>query len=128
MPNLDPVPDSRIHLDEELAVIRRDAAIDVRPYGACTVGEKGETLSDMDAMAADVCAFSDDGKGIQSEDMMRRAMIKARSHHKVLAAHCEDNALVRGGRHLQADRRGPPDRRSVHRHDHVDPRKRQDPA
>ena len=97
MPNLDPVPDSRAHLDEELAIIRRDAVIEVLPYGAITVGERGEALADLDGMSPDVVAFSDDGRGVQSESMMRQAMSVCRRLGKVLAAHCEDNALLRGG-------------------------------
>ncbi|MBQ3921575.1 MAG: amidohydrolase family protein, partial [Firmicutes bacterium] len=97
MPNLDPVPDSLEHLEQQHAIIRRDALIEVVPYGAATVGEKGEELADMDAMAPYVAAYSDDGKGIQSEAMMRRAMEKAKSLGKVLACHCEDNSLLFGG-------------------------------
>ena len=97
MPNLDPVPDSAEHLQEELSLIRRDAVIDVIPYGAATVGEKGERLSDIHGMAPNVCAFSDDGRGIQSESVMREVMLSCAAEGKILAAHCEDNALLRGG-------------------------------
>ena len=97
MPNLDPVPDSAAHLREQLDIIARDAVVDVLPYGAITVGERGEELSDMEAMAADVVAFSDDGRGVQSEDMMREAMLRVKALGKVLAAHCEDNSLLHGG-------------------------------
>jgi dihydroorotase len=97
MPNLDPVPDSAAHLAEELALIRRDAVIRVYPYGALTVGEKGRELADLAAMAGEAVAFSDDGKGVQSESMMRAAMEECRRLGKVLAAHCEDESLLRGG-------------------------------
>ena len=97
MPNLDPVPDSAAHLAEELAIIRRDAAIRVLPYGALTAGEKGKQLADLQAMAKEAVAFSDDGKGVQSESMMRAAMEEAKRLGKVLAAHCEDESLLRGG-------------------------------
>ena len=97
MPNLDPVPDCPAHLREETDIIRRDAAISVYPYGAITVGEKGQTLSDMAGMAKDVIAFSDDGKGLQSDDLMRKAMTEAKRLGKVIAAHCEVNALLNGG-------------------------------
>ncbi len=97
MPNLDPVPDSRAHLREETEIIRRDAVIGVYPYGAITVGEKGETLADLEEMAADVVAFSDDGKGLQSEELMLRAMTEAKRLGKLIVAHCEVNALLRGG-------------------------------
>lgn len=97
MPNLDPVPDSRAHLQVQLDAIAKDACIRVIPYGAITVGEKGETLSDMAALAADVAAFSDDGRGIQSEETMRQAMQQAKALGKLIVAHCEDNALLRGG-------------------------------
>ena len=97
MPNLDPVPDSVAHLRLELERIERDAVIDVRPYGAITVNEAGQALSDMDALAAQVVAFSDDGHGVQSDAMMRAAMRKAKSLGKLIAAHCEVNSLLRGG-------------------------------
>lgn len=97
MPNLDPVPDCAAHLDEQLARIRASAAVRVYPYGAITRGEKGETLSDMDAMAEKAVAFSDDGRGVQSEETMRQAMRAATRLGKLVAAHCEDNSLLRGG-------------------------------
>ena len=97
MPNLNPVPDCRAALDELLAIIRRDARVHVHPYGALTVGESGKTLADLAAMAPDVIAFSDDGKGVQSESLMREAMAECRRLGKLLAAHCEDNSLLRGG-------------------------------
>ena len=97
MPNLNPVPDSMEHLAPQLEAIDRDAAVRVLPYGAITVGEKGDMLSDMEALAPHVCAFSDDGRGVQNDDMMRAAMIKAKSLGKIIAAHCEDNSLLHGG-------------------------------
>ncbi len=97
MPNLDPVPDSMENLQKELSVIEGDAVVKTVPYGAITVGEKGETLADMEAMAGHVCAFSDDGRGVQNAGMMEKAMEKAKSLGKLIAAHCEDNALLRGG-------------------------------
>lgn len=97
MPNLKPVPDSRENLGVQLSAIERNAAINVYPYGAITVGEAGESLADMEGMAASVCAFSDDGRGVQNEDMMRAAMTKAKRLGKVIAAHCEDNSLLCGG-------------------------------
>lgn len=97
MPNLNPVPDSAEHLDEQLKLIENDAVIAVAPYGAITVGQNGEELSDMEAMADKVCAFSDDGKGVQSGEMMREAMIRAKKLGKMIVAHCEENSLLRGG-------------------------------
>ncbi len=97
MPNLDPVPDSPEHLRAELAIIERDAAIRVYPYGAITVGQKGEAPADLEGMAPYVCAFSDDGHGVQSDDMMREAMRRAKALGKLIVAHCEVNSLLRGG-------------------------------
>ena len=97
MPNLDPVPDSRETLAVQLERIRQDAVVHVAPYGAITRGEKGEQLADLAAMAPDVAGFSDDGRGVQGEDMMRSAMAAARDLDKLIAAHCEDNRLLRGG-------------------------------
>ena len=97
MPNLKPVPDSREHLDAQLDIIRRDARVHVYPYGAITCGEAGQTLADMAAMAPDVAGFSDDGKGVQSGSMMRRAMELAKQLDKPIVAHCEDEALLQKG-------------------------------
>ena len=97
MPNLNPVPDSLPHLKEQLDIIEKDACIAVLPYAAISVGEQGEELSDMEALAPHVVAFSDDGKGVQSEDMMRQAMLRAKALGKIIAAHCEVNELLRGG-------------------------------
>ena len=97
MPNLDPVSDSAEHLQVQLDAIKRGAAIKVLPYGAITVGEKGEKLADMEAMSDKVCAFSDDGKGVQNDEMMREAMTAAKRLGKIIAAHCEDNSLLFGG-------------------------------
>ena len=98
MPNLNPVPDSPEHLAAEEALIR-DAGdlIAVYPYAALTVGEKGQEAADLEALAPRVIAFSDDGKGVQSESMMRSLMERCAKLGKILAAHCEDERLVRGG-------------------------------
>ncbi len=97
MPNLNPVPDSAEHLREQLDIINHDAVINVYPYGAITVGQNGNELSAMTDMAQNVVAFSDDGRGVQSVDMMREAMLKAKSLGKIIVAHCEDNSLLFGG-------------------------------
>lgn len=97
MPNLNPVPDNAAHLRVQLNLIRRDAVVHVHPYGAITCGERGAQLADMASMAADVVGFSDDGKGVQSEAMMRQAMTEAKRLGKPIAAHCEDESLLHGG-------------------------------
>ena len=97
MPNLNPTPDSRENLERQLEIIRRDASVAVLPYGTITKGEAGEVLADMEDMAEDVCGFSDDGRGVQSEEMMRAAMLRAKALGKMIVAHCEDNSLLRGG-------------------------------
>ena len=97
MPNLKPSPDSIEGAREQLAAIRRGASIAVIPYGTITKGSQGCELSDMEAIAPMVAAFSDDGRGVQSEEMMLAAMQKAKSLGKMIVAHCEDNSLLRGG-------------------------------
>ena len=97
MPNLNPVPDCKEHLDQQLQLIRDNAAIHVYPYGAITVGENGEELAALDEMALDVIAFSDDGRGVQSDELMRAAMEKAKALGKMVVAHCEVNSLLHGG-------------------------------
>jgi len=97
MPNLNPVPDSVENLQIQRNLIREGACIHVYPYGAITVGEQGQVMADLEGMAPDVIAFSDDGKGVQSDDMMRQAMLRAKALGKMIVAHCEVNDLLRGG-------------------------------
>lgn len=97
MPNLDPVPDCAAALAVQRAIIEKDALVHVYPYGAISVGEKGERLADLEGLAPGVIAFSDDGRGVQSESLMREAMMQCRRLGKILAAHCEDNSLLHGG-------------------------------
>lgn len=97
MPNLNPVPDCRENLEVQLKAIRETACIQVVPYGTITVGEKGEELAAYDEIVNDVCAFSDDGRGVQNDEIMREAMKKISTYNKIVAAHCEDNSLLAGG-------------------------------
>ena len=97
MPNLNPVPDNYEHLKEELDLIEKEALIEVLPYGSCTVKEEGKEIASLEEMAPYVCAFSDDGKGIQEETMMEEVMLKAKELGKIVAAHCEVNELLKGG-------------------------------
>ncbi len=97
MPNLNPVPDSIENLKLQTDAIEKDAVIDVFPYASITAGQRGEELSDFDLLADKVIAFSDDGRGVQSDDMMRRAMLKAKELDKMIVAHCEVNSLLNGG-------------------------------
>ena len=97
MPNLNPVPDSLSHLREEQDAISRTAKTGVYPYAALTVGERGEELSAIEELAPHVIGFSDDGRGVQSEALMREAMLRVKACGKVIAAHCEVNDLLRGG-------------------------------
>jgi dihydroorotase len=97
MPNLNPVPDSVENLQQQLRLIEDGACIHVYPYGSITVGEKGEELADLEGMAPNVIGFSDDGRGVQSDDMMRQAMLRAKKLGKMIVAHCEVNELLRGG-------------------------------
>ena len=97
MPNLNPVPDSVEHLQQQLKLIEEGSCIHVFPYGAITVGEKGEEHADLEGMAPYVIGFSDDGRGVQSDEMMRQAMIRAKKLGKMIVAHCEVNELLRGG-------------------------------
>ncbi len=97
MPNLNPVPDTLEHLNAQREIIARSAQIHIYPYGAITKGEQGEALSDMAQMAPYVAAFSDDGRGVQKDDMMRSAMLQAKELDRLIVAHCEVNALLHGG-------------------------------
>ncbi|MBE7081783.1 MAG: dihydroorotase [Clostridiales bacterium] len=97
MPNLKPVPDSVENLKVQTDIIEKDAVISVYPYASITIGQKGEMLSDIDTLSKYVLAFSDDGVGVQSEDMMKQAMLLAKKNDKFIVAHCEDNSLLNGG-------------------------------
>ena len=97
MPNLNPVPDSAGNLEVQRRLIGETACIHVYPYGAITVGEQGEALSDLEGMAPDVVGFSDDGRGVQNDGLMRQAMLRAKALGKPIVAHCEVNSLLRGG-------------------------------
>ena len=97
MPNLNPVPDSAAHLQQQLDIIEQSACIHVYPYGSITVEEKGEVLADLEGMAQGAIAFSDDGRGVQSDAMMKEAMLRAKALGKMIVAHCEVNELLRGG-------------------------------
>lgn len=97
MPNLNPVPDSAASLAAEQEIIDKTALINVYPYAAITRGERGEELAELETMADTAIAFSDDGRGVQSREMMREAMLKAKSLGKIIAAHCEVNSLLSGG-------------------------------
>ena len=97
MPNLNPVPDSFDNLEKQLDIIKKDSLINIYPYAAITVGQRGEELSDMESLSQNAIAFSDDGRGVQSEALMREAMLKAKALGKMIVAHCEDNSLLNGG-------------------------------
>ena len=97
MPNLNPVPDSKAHLKEQLDLIKEDGLIHIYPYGSITAGPMGNALSEMKALAPQVIGFTDDGKGVQSDDLMRSAMKQAKQLGKLIVAHCEDNSLLNAG-------------------------------
>lgn len=97
MPNLNPVPDTLEHLNEQLKIIKKDSIINIYPFASITINQEGEELSNMKEMAEKTLGFSDDGKGIQNEELMKKAMKRAKSLGKIIVAHCEDNSLLNGG-------------------------------
>lgn len=99
MPNLDPPPTDMASLQKQLDIIERDAAVKVIPYGAITSDQSGRgKLSDMEAMAPYVIAFTDDGLGVQAGDLMREAMERAKTLSKLIVAHCEDEEFLAQGK------------------------------
>ena len=96
MPNLNPVPDSKENLKAQLDIINKDAVITVHPYASITKSQEGRELSDFCELNGAI-AFSDDGKGVQSEELMKKAMLTAKKTNKIIVAHCEDNTLLNGG-------------------------------
>lgn len=97
MPNLNPVPDTPQNLALQQKLIDRSASIHVYPYGAITLGQQGQALADLAGMAPHVAGFSDDGRGVQSTELMKTAMTQAKALGKIIVAHCEDNSLLHGG-------------------------------
>ncbi len=97
MPNLNPVPDSVENLQAQQQIIDEDAVISVYPYASITIGQNGEEIAPLEDLGPKAIAFSDDGKGVQDEAMMRDAMIRAKALNKLIVAHCEDNSLLHGG-------------------------------
>ena len=97
MPNLEPAPDTREHLQEQLDIIERDAVIKVLPYATITRKRRGDELVDFEALKPLVAGFSDDGSGVQSEQVMKAAMERAAKCGGIIAAHCEVNELLRKG-------------------------------
>ncbi len=90
MPNLKPVPDSLENLSPQLDLIQHNAVISIYPYGSITVGEAGNKVSDLEALAPKVIAFSDDGFGVKDAAIMREAMVRSKALGKLIAGHCED--------------------------------------
>ena len=98
MPNLDPAPSTPENLQAQLDIIKADAAVKVYPYGTITGEQNGRGgLADLEGMKDRVVAYSDDGKGVQTAGLMEEAMRKAKTLGKIIAAHCEDEALLDGG-------------------------------
>ena len=97
MPNVNPAPDTVENCKLQIEIIKKDAVINVHPYGCITAGRKGVETVDFAALSPYVIAFSDDGSGVQDAEVMERAMREAKLCGKIIAAHCEDNALLKGG-------------------------------
>ena len=97
MPNLNPVSDTVEHIQQQLDIIKKDAVITVLPYGSISTDQMGKQLSPLENTAKLVVAFSDDGHGVQDDNLMKQAMLKAKALNKVIVAHCEDNTLLHGG-------------------------------
>ena len=101
MPNLNPVPDSLGGVNAQLEIIKRDSVIKTLPFGAITKGQNGLELSDMEAIAPFVCGFSDDGKGVNDNSLMREAMVRAKALDKIISAHCEDGSCIKDSKEAE---------------------------
>ena len=97
MPNLKPAPDTRENIEVQLDIIKNDAKIGVYPLGTITKGQNGTEVAELEEMKDLAIAFSDDGRGVQSDGVMALAMQKARELDKIIVAHCEVNDLLNGG-------------------------------
>lgn len=97
MPNLNPVPDTLENISVQLDAINKVSLIPVYPYASITTGQKGEQLSELLVSGYNAVGYSDDGKGVQSEQLILMAMQRAKEHDKIIVAHCEDESLLNGG-------------------------------
>ncbi|MBP3602381.1 MAG: dihydroorotase [Alistipes sp.] len=97
MPNLAPAPDTMENLQQQLDIIERDAVIKVLPYATITRKRAGDELVNFAELKPYVAGFSDDGTGVQTEEVMRQAMVEAAKTDTIIAAHCEVDELLRGG-------------------------------
>lgn len=98
MPNTKPIIDTPEILKDLNNRIEQDAVIKVLPYVSITTGLKGEALVDFEGLKAEgAFAFTDDGVGVQSADMMYRAMQAAAKIDMAIVAHTEENTLIYGG-------------------------------
>lgn len=97
MPNLNPAPDSLENLQKQLDIINADSIIKVLPFATITKGRNGCEPVDFESLAPLVAGFSDDGSGVQDEDVMLKAMEGIAKTGKILAAHCEVEKLLSGG-------------------------------
>ena len=98
MPNTDPVTDTGAEIRYQIDTARRAGLVHVRPMGALTRGEQGESLAEIGDMVMEgASAFSDDGHGVQSAGMMKTCMAYVSQFDRVVCAHCEDESLSKNG-------------------------------
>lgn len=91
MPNVIPYPDNEEVMKDYLALIKKDAVVNVIPYACITKQEAGHELVDMKALKElGIKAYSDDGVGVQHVDMMLAAMKQAKENDVMIVAHTED--------------------------------------
>ena len=91
MPNLKPCPDSLKHLKVQLDIIKRDAVVNVYPFGSVTVNEEDKELSNIDEIHEYVYGLSDDGRGVNNLELLEEAMKLAKKYNLTIASHAEDN-------------------------------------
>lgn len=97
MPNTMPVIDSAERV-KDLLKRAENAPVHILPIGACTVGQNGDELADIEAMKeAGIVALSEDGKSVMDSSLFRKALKEAARLNIPMFSHCEDKALVEGG-------------------------------
>ena len=97
MPNLQPAPDAPETIAVEQQMIDEQAVIEVLPFATISSKRAGRELADIEALRPLSVGYSDDGNGIQTEPLMRKAMQRIAAVDGIIAAHCEDDSLLHAG-------------------------------
>lgn len=91
MPNLKPCPDNLDNLNKQIEILKKDAIVNVYPFGTITVNEEDKQISDIESFHHLVNAITDDGRGVNNLGILEEAMRLAKKYDLTIASHAEDN-------------------------------------